>query len=400
MDHMRQRTLTLVAILLVGLNLRGAIAAVSPVLPEIREELALSAGTAGLLTTLPVLCFAAVSPLAAWLGHRIGLERAVSVGLLGIAAGTVVRVLGGSWVLFVGTLVVGAAMTIGNVLVPAITKRDFGGGAGTVTGVYTATLAGGAALAAALTAPSAAETSWRVALAAWAVLPLAAFAVWAVAAGRRAAPGGAAVAVKLPGSQSGSVWRHPVAWAVAVALGSQSVAFYSITAWLPTLLMDDPGLDLRTAGLAMSLFQILGIPGTLIIPMVATRRPTQVWLSMAVSASWAVMIGGLLVAPQWWALWSVVGGIAQGAGISLAFTVLVLRAHDSATARRLSAMAQLVGYALGALGPFVVGLLTEATGGWTVPLLVLLAVCGLMAGAGLVAGRNVAIGAPSAFVSR
>ncbi|WP_007026158.1 MFS transporter, partial [Saccharomonospora iraqiensis] len=161
---------SLVAVLLVALNLRGAIAAVSPVLPEIRADVGLSATAAGLLTAVPVLCFALAAPAAARLARHTGTPRAVLIGCLTIAAATVLRVLDGPPVLLLGTLILGVGMTVGNVLVPVVVKRDFAGQAGTVTGVYTAALAGGAAVAAALTAPLAAIWNWRGALAVWAVL--------------------------------------------------------------------------------------------------------------------------------------------------------------------------------------------------------------------------------------
>jgi CP family cyanate transporter-like MFS transporter len=374
-------------VLLVSLNLRGAIAAVSPVLPQIREDLQLSAVAAGLLTTLPVLCFAAAAPAAAWLGRRTGMERAITVGCLAIAAGTAFRSAAGTAVLLAGTLVIGLAMTLGNVLVPVVVKRDFGSRAGTVTGLYTAALCGGAAVTAALTAPLAAVTSWRVALASWALLAVAAAAVWAVATrGQRHVP------TEDRSGPARSLWREPVAWAVTLLLGMQSLAYYAVTAWLPTLLVDDLGISVRTAGIGMSVFQVLGIVGTLAIPLLARRGRDQAWLGILVASAWAVLVVGLLVAPSAWLAWSVVGGVAQGAGISLAFTVLVLRAHDAAAARSLSGMAQLVGYSLGASGPVLVGLLYEATGGWTAPLALLLGVCVMMGAAAVAAGRDRTVG--------
>ncbi|MGK5114801.1 MFS transporter [Geodermatophilus sp. CPCC 205506] len=387
--------LLLLAVLLAGLNLRGAIAAVSPVLPEIRAELGLSPTVAGLLTTLPVLCFAVLAPPAAWLGRRLGPERAVLAGLLAIGAGTVLRVLDGAPVLLAGTFVIGAGMTVGNVLLPAVTKRDFAERAGTVTGLYTGALTCGAALMAALTAPIAAVAGWRWALAVWVVVTAVAAAVW-TAATRGTAPAPAAAVPPSGGRPAGmSAWRSPVAWAVAVVLALQSVLYYALTTWLPTVLVDELGADLGTAGLAATLFQVLGIPGTLVVPAVlARRRPGsgQSGLGVAVAGAWAVLIAGLLLAPQAWPVWAVVGGLAQGAGVSLAFTLVVLRAADETAVRRLSGMSSLVGYGVGATGPLVVGAVYAATGGWTAPLVLLLVVTAGLTGALAVAGRPVAFG--------
>jgi CP family cyanate transporter-like MFS transporter len=398
---MRGRRLLFVAVLLVALNLRGAIAAVSPVLPDIRAEESLSAATAGLLTTLPVLCFAAVAPFGVWLGRRVGLERAILLGLLGIAVGTVVRVTGGTAVLLAGTVVVGAAMTVGNVLVPVVAKRDFAERAGTLTGLYTAGLCAGAAATAALTAPIAGLVGWEVALASWALLAGAAAVVWQVATRpARRGPARDREAGGAPVARASGVWRSPVAWSVTLLLGTQSVTYYSVTAWLPTQLVDDAGLDLAAAGLGMSVFQILGIAGTLLIPVLVARSGSQSPLGVGVAVGWAVMIVGLLLWPDAWLAWCVVGGVAQGAGISYAFTVLVLRSHDAAAAHSLSGMAQLVGYGIGTTGPLVVGALYESTGGWTVPLGALTVVCVAMGVVGALAGRDRTVGEPSALVSR
>ncbi|MGY1633582.1 MFS transporter [Geodermatophilus sp. SYSU D01186] len=387
--------LLLAAVLLAGLNMRGAIAAVSPVLPEMRAELGLSPTLAGLVTTLPVLCFAVLAPPAAWLGRRMGAEAAVCAGLLAIAAGTVLRAVDGAPLLLVGTSVVGAGMTLGNVLLPAVTKREFGARAGTVTGLYTAALCAGAALTAALTAPLAALTDWRTALAAWAALAVAAAVLWVLAT-RRRGDGAHAESGPLtaPAVSAAPVWRSPVAWAVATVLALQSVLYYAITAWLPTLLLDELGRGLRPGAVAAALFQVLGIAGSLLVPAVLARRSRegQSGLGVVVAASWAVLVLGLWIAPGLWVLWAALGGVTQGAGIAFAFTVLVLRSADDAAARRLSGMAQLVGYGVGATGPLVVGAVYAATGGWAAPLALLLGVAAVLTVAAALAGRPRTVG--------
>jgi MFS transporter, CP family, cyanate transporter len=380
-----------VAVLLVAVNLRGPIAAVSPVLSDVKASLDLSAGAAGLLTTLPVLCFAAASALVGHVSRWIGVDRAMLVGLAGIVAGTVLRSVGGLPELLVGTLVIGLAITIGNVLVPVVVKQNFGGSAATVTGSYTAALTGGAALTAAATAPLASQLGWRLALATWSVLAVAAIAVW-----RYAAPGAPRLAESPPGVRATGVLRHPVAWAICGYLGAQATTYYAITAWLPTQLTDDAGLDPQLAGVGMSIFQLVGIAGTLVVPVLAGRSRRQSWLGAAVAGTWALMLLGLLIAPSLWPLWTVIGGLAQGAGISLAFTLIVLRARDADVARQLSGMAQGVGYAIGAAGPFVVGLVFQHSGGWTLPLVLLLAVCAVILVTATIAGRDVRIGEPAA----
>jgi MFS transporter, CP family, cyanate transporter len=385
-DRGPDRTLVrLAAVLLVALNLRSAIAAVAPVLPQLRGDLNLTAATAGLLTTVPVLCFALLAPGAVALGKWLGLHAAILIGCVGIVVSSIVRVLDGVPVLLGATVVVGAAMTVGNVLVPVVVKAEFGRRAGQVTGFYTAALVTGAAISAALTAPIATVWGWRVALASWAALAAVAAALWwRTSIGRVEEPG----AARDGATGATSPWRSRIAWALGLFFGTQSLCFYAVTAWLPTVLVDEAGLELATAGAGASLFQVLGIAGTLIVPAVVHRRPRQGWLAAAAAAGWIVLFGGLLLWPAAWLLWVAVGGIAQGASISLALILLVLRAHRVDVARRLSGMAQLVGYLTGAVGPVLVGWLYGLTDAWLVPLLTLTAVGLVMAALGQIAGAD------------
>ncbi|NEK84981.1 MFS transporter [Blastococcus saxobsidens] len=387
----RGGALRLAAVLLVALNLRGAIAAVGPVLPQLRADLDLSPAAAGLLTTLPVLCFAALAPAGAWLGRRVGTGTAVLAGMVAVALGTVLRVLGGPPLLFAGTFLVGAAMTVGNVLLPVVVKREFGPRAGTVTGLYTAALAAGAALTAAFTAPIAVLGGWEPALAVWAVLAVVAAVVWAGVFPRQVAavvPGATAPPPAVPAA----VWRSPVAWAVTAVLAMQSALYYAVTTWLPSLLVEDLALDLGTAAIAASAFQVLGIPGALVVPALLGRWRGQSGPAAVVALAWGVLPAGLLLWPAAWPVWVAVGGVAQGAGISLAFALVVLRSADDGVVRRLSGMSQLVGYGVGAVAPLAVGALYSATGGWAAPLALLVAVAVAHGAAGVVAGRPRVLG--------
>jgi MFS transporter, CP family, cyanate transporter len=382
--------LLLVAVVLLALNLRGPLAAVSPMLPELRSQLGLGGQTAGLLTTLPVLCFAGAAPLAAWLGRRIGLDRALLAGVIGIAAATALRSAGGVAVLFVGTVLLGVAVTVGNVLIPAVVKQRFPGRVGTVTGIYTAALIGGAAVTAAASVPLAGVVGWRLGLGVWALLAAVAACVW-IAAGRSHDSAPATAADFVPDAARGPVWRHRTAWAIAVFFGTQSMIYFAMTAWLPSLLIDTAGLVRRAAGVGLSVFQLAGIAGTLVAPPLATRMRRQRALTVGLAVLAALSLAGLLEAPSAWSLWAAAGGLAVGAALATATTLIVLRTRHAATTRRLSAMAQTVAYAIAASGPVVVGGLYGATGSWAAPLILLIAVAGVMAAAGTVSGRQVLI---------
>jgi MFS transporter, CP family, cyanate transporter len=381
-----QALLRIAAVLLVALNLRSAIAAVAPILPQIRSELHLTPATAGLLTTVPVLCFALLAPAAVMLGHRLGLYSAILLGCVGIVVGSVVRVLDGVSLLLGATVIVGAGMTVGNVLVPVVVKAEFPHRAGRLTGLYTAALVTGASISAALTAPFAELWGWRLALASWAVLAVLAAAVWwRTFTGRLGDRGEMG---REGAARTASVWRSPVAWALAVFFGAQALCFYAVTAWLPTLLVDEARLTLAAAGAGASLFQVLGIAGTLAVPALVHRRPRQGWLAAAAAVAWIVLFAGLLLWPAGWLLWVALGGVAQGASISLGLTLVILRTHRVDVARRLSGMAQLVGYLIGAVGPVLIGWLYGATNGWTWPLVTLTGVALAMAALGQLAGAD------------
>ena len=390
-QYQEHRRLLLVGVVLVALNLRGPVAAVSPVLSEVGAALGLSTQAAGLLTALPVLCFAAAAPLVGALARRTGAEVAVLLGLAGIAVGTVLRSAAGPVLLFAATVLLGVGITVGNVLIPVIIKQRFADRVGTVTGVYIAALIGGAATTAAVTAPLAGAVGWRAGLGLWALLTVAAAGTWAVVVRARAAPPASTAGTLEPAGWPGSVWRQPTAWAVAGFFAAQSTVYFTMTAWLPTLLVQDAGVDRRAAGAGLSTYQLVGIAGTLLVPSLAARLRRQRGLAVGVAALSALPLVGLLAAPTAWPLWTGLGGLAQGAGISLATTLIVLRTRAASATRRLSAMAQAVAYGVAAAGPVLVGAIYGSTRSWTLPLLVLLGVAALMGAAGVVAGRQVTV---------
>src|SRR5215211_2005053 len=262
-DRTRLASVVLVAaIVAVALNQRPAVVAVAPVLGELRADTGLSSAMAGLLTTLPVLCFGAFATVAPRLARRIGLETAVGLSLGLLAAGIALRLLSPVALLFAGSLVAGAAIALANVLLPAYVKREFTR-PGAVMGLYSASLNIGAAAGAALTIPLAGAlgVDWRTALGLWLALALAALALWLPVAGtgrdrRTNAP--------LPeGQGSWSLLRQPLAVQVTAYLGLQSVQFYSVAAWLPTLLAD-AGVPASEGGLLLGLANLVGAVGALL----------------------------------------------------------------------------------------------------------------------------------------
>ena len=420
---MRPRTVALlaaVATIAVALNLRPAVVAVSPLLDTIREDTGLSAPLAGLLTTLPLLCFGFFSPVAPRLARRIGLEWAVGVSLVLLVLGILLRVVTPLTALYAGSFIAGAGIAIANVLMPAYVKREFSQHPSGILGVYTAALNLGAAAAAGLTVPigTALALAWRPALAFWVVLAGLGFALWLpillrsrrVEASRpdltQAEMELAAAAAypshhvtrlrpAAPQDIRGFVLlRSPVARQVTGYLALQSFQFYSYAAWLPTLLGDE-GIDANTAGYMLMISNLTGAAGAVILPIFIKRLRTQRPPVVAVTMFYAVSLLGLLVAPSagaWVWVWVCIYGIAQGTGFSLALTLMVLRSPDTAVAARLSGVAQLIGYTVAASGPVLLGVIHDLTGGWEWPIVVLIALLGPMLWVGLGAGRDILLG--------
>lgn len=356
-----------IAVVLVALNLRPTIVAVSPLLDEISGALELTSVTAGLLMTLPVLCFGVLGPLAPVLARRIGLEKSLGFVLVLIVLGSVVRLNPSVFALFLGTFLVGAGIALGNILLPALIKRDFADRVGLMSGLFSMALTGGATLAAGITLPvaQAAGLDWNLALAAWGVFALVALACWLPHI--RSAMGTALVRRAAVGSLS----RDRVAWWVTAFFGLQSISFYSTTAWLPTLLIAS-GSDAVFAGLMLSLVNLASIPAATFAPVLAGRMRSQAGFGAWLGVPYVIALVGLIGFMELTPLWAVLLGIGQGATIGLALTLIVLRSPDSHVATSLSGMAQSWGYLFAAAGPLVLGLLNDVTGAWLVPLIVLL----------------------------
>ncbi|MFD6055075.1 CynX/NimT family MFS transporter [Agromyces sp. NPDC060279] len=379
--------LLLVGISLVALNFRGPLVTISPVIGDIEQSLGITPTTAGLLTSLPVLCFALGTPVAAWTIRLSGAERAVAIALIGTLIGTIIRSGGTTAAAFVGTVVIGIAIAIGNVVVPVVIRRDVPPArAQLVTGVYSAMMNVGSMLTIAATAPLAEQIGWQWATAVWGVLILVALAVWGVhlrrtVAESREARAAEALAVTgsmqavtgptgvIPGERS--AWRNSMTWLLAAAFATQSFSYYGLSAWLPSLYGDEHGLDVIAAGNVSSLFQLAAVVGALGVPFLGRARP--VWLQPAiVGVLWMSLPLGLLLAPDAYLLWTVTGGIAQGGGFVVIIASVVRFTRTDRETTQMSALVQAGGYLLAATAPPVLGALHESTGAWTAPLLAVL----------------------------
>ncbi|MER7152571.1 MFS transporter [Streptomyces lydicus] len=360
-------------VVLLALNLRPALVAVSPLAGTIRDASGMSAAATSLLTALPLLCFGLLAPLAPRLGRRFGMERSLLGTMALICLGTALRLLDSVVALFAGTVVIGAGIAVANVLLPGLIKRDFPARTGLMTGLYSMSLFGGAALAAGVTVPvqQATGLSWQATLACWGGLAVLALLFWLPRTGRRTRV--ARVAAQEAAHPVRGLWRDPLAWQVTGYMGLQSLSYYAAAAWLPTMLTD-AGMSAGDAGWMLSFSSLLGIAGSFLAPVVVGRRlPAGVLAAFGALLCAAAFTGVLLAPAEGAYLWMVLLGLGQGAAISLALLFIVQRAPDARHTAQLSSTAQCFGYVLAATGPAVLGAVHDASGSWTVPLAVLLA---------------------------
>ena len=364
----------LAAVVLVSINLRPGASSPGPVLEEVRDGLGMSAGIAGAMTGLPGLCFGLVGALAVGFARKVGMTTAVAVGLTAAAAGLLLRVTTDSVPLFLFfTVLALAGMAVGNVIVPAWVKAR--GHAVVLMTVYGTGLVVGGTIGSLATAPvTESSGSWQTGLGMWGVLVLVAVPLWVgLALRERRSPAEHSVSGEAP--PSGRIIHSPTAVGLTVLFGVQSMHAYVQFGWLPTIYRD-AGLSASTAGALQALLSSVGILGALAMPTVIARsiergKGLQVWI-WSYGVTLALGYTGLLLAPAtvpWlWALLLGYSGLAFPTAIAL---ITARTRHPSVTAQ-LSGFVQPIGYALAAIGPFVVGLIHEATGDWSL-IIVLLA---------------------------
>ncbi|MGX1755655.1 CynX/NimT family MFS transporter [Streptomyces lydicus] len=392
--------LLMAGIVLAAVNMRAALAGVSPLLGEIGRHFRLTATASSLVTTIPLIFMGLGSIVAPKLARRWGTEAALCGALVALCGGIVLRIAPPVVALLAGGAVVGTSIALLNVLMPGLIKRDFPERAAGMTALYSTAMILGATVSAASAVPlEGALGNWQGALVFWSLPAAVAAAVWVpqLLMARRGTRHGAAAATPVHVGEDGpKLSRSPLAWQVTLFMGSQSLIAYVSIAWMPTIFTDH-GMGKGEAGLVFAFSTLLQMVGSFIVPMLAGRMRRQRLLAVAVSALMACGIGGLLLAPvagAW--LWAALLGVGQGGALGLALTMMVLRSGDAHTAARLSGMAQTGGYLLAAAGPLVLGAVHQATHGWTVPLVLLIGVCAGLALVGMGAGRDQRIGAPAA----
>ena len=383
-DTRAQRVLVVVGIVVLGFNLRPAAVSVGPVLDEITAGLQMSPTTAGVLTTLPVLAFASFGALAPGLARLLGLHRVTLLALLAVVAGLGLRSrVDHAPVFLLLSLLALAGMATANVLLPSLVKLHFPDRVGLMTSVYTTSLAVGLTLASVLTVPLSEQLgSWRWGLFAWAVTALVAALPWLGLVRHDRHPDSAG-----RGRLSlGAVARTRLGWGMALFFGFQSLQAYAVFGWFAKVYRD-AGFSPGTAGLLLGVITAMSIPLSFWLPAWAARMHSQTWLITGLILCYPAGYLGLVLAPvsgAW--LWAVLVG--TGASVfPVVLTLITLRARTSEGTAALSGFTQSVGYLIAAVGPFGMGLLYETSGGWTVPLVALMALCVPQLVAGLSVSR-------------
>ncbi|MEQ8143017.1 CynX/NimT family MFS transporter [Streptomyces sp. OP7] len=394
--------LLVVGIVLAALNLRPAITSFGALLEEVRDGLGMSGSVAGLLTSLPALCFAVFGSTAPRLARRFGPGAVVCAGMAAIGTGLLVRPFVGNTAAFlVASGLALAGIAVSNVLMPVIVKRWFPDRVGTMTGLYSMALALGTATAAAVTVPltGAMGGSWRAGLAVWAALAAAAVLPWlAFVRPRGGTPGEEAPERDGPpeGRSAGQapaaapvlrITRSRTAWALAVFFGLQATAAYISMGWMAQIFRD-AGVPAGRAGLLLAITMVMGVPLAFVIPRLATRLPHQGPIVVALGVSGLAGYAGLYLAPAGGALaWAVLIGIANCA-FPLALTMVGMRARTGAGVAQLSAFAQSTGYLISIPGPLLVGVLYQHSGGWGLPIALMAGLMVPQVIVGVFAGRD------------
>lgn len=380
----KKHYILILSIIFISLSMRSPLSGVGPLTEFIQNELELSHSMIGLITTLPLACFAALSGFTLYFTQRFGFEVTLSSALLILTVGIVGRFFANIPALYIGTLFLGIGIALLNVLMPSFVKRDFPRHSGLMTSLYSGFMGIGATLGAGLSVPLANLTSWQFSLASWAVLPFLGLLFWIPRLKSKTKPGKPIHiinAFKKLGSSG-------MAWQIAIFMGLQSLCFYAVLAWLPEIMIER-GMSQTNAGFILSISQATGILGSLIIPAIAGRYRDQRKIVLFTSSMQIAGIAGILFTDTFMvSTWTGILGFGLGGNFSLALLFIVLRADSAELTTGLSGMVQSIGYFIAAFGPVLFGLVHDLTHSWEVPLISILVIAFIQLLAGLGAGRD------------
>jgi len=369
----------IIGIVFISANLRASMTSVSPLISLIRDNLHISNALAGMITTLPLFAFALFSPIVPNLARKFGAQRVLFSSLITLTIGILLRSWSGSFGLFLGTAIFGLSISVGNVLLPSIIKKEFPEQLGVMTGVYSVSMNIFAALASGVSIPLAvgAGLGWTKALRIWAILSFVAVILWIPQLRKKNQVVATVKKSNNIGNKSNNVnmWKSPLAWLVTLYMGLQSMVFFCLVAWLPDILIGQ-GMDSGKAGWMLSLMQFAVIPASFVGSVLAGRMANQRLLMAFGSVFTIVGLLGLLFPSGLGlvSLWVIILGIGGGITFILGMMFFSLRTKNADEAASLSGMAQSIGFLLAAFGPIVLGYLNDAVNSWEMPTIILIGV--------------------------
>ena len=378
------QVLLILGVVLISINLRTSIASVGPLIPFIREDLGISNGEAGFLTTLSLITFAIFSLFAPSIGKKLGLGKAIFLGILLLAIGVVIRVQGGITLLYLGTALTGIGIVTANVLMIPFFKAYIPEKIGLMTALLSTGMSLFAALASGISVPLAEGLGWgwRGALVSWVGLMVLALFAWIP---QLSPPKSSGPTEVLAGK---NVWKSRLAWQVTGFMGAQSVMYFTMITWLPDLLIAR-GMSPVNAGMALFYMQLISLIGTFFAPNLLMRLPQQSGVILAVGIGYLIGYGALFIHNELLTLAALtLIGIGSGASLSIAYTLISLRSAEAVTTARLSGMVQSAGYILAALGPLVFGISLDLFDNWDLLIWMLLAMTVQFVVLGMPAGRD------------
>lgn len=384
MPKSSSQAILILGVILISINLRTSIASVGPLIPFIREDLGISNGAAGFLTTLSLITFAIFSLVAPVLSKKLGHGKAIFFGILLLAIGVVLRVQGGVALLYLGTALTGIGIVTANVLMIPFFKARIPEKIGLMTALLSTGMSLFAAIASGISVPLAEGLGlgWRGALLSWVGLMVLALIIWIpqLTPSQPQNPG-----ALLPGK---NVWKSSLAWQVTGFMGAQSVMYFTLITWLPDLLIAR-GIPPIHAGMALFYMQLISLIGTFFAPNLLLRLRQQSGVIILVGLGYLVGYSALFIHQEWVTLAALsLIGVGSGASLSIAYTLISMRSAEELTTAKLSGMVQSAGYVLAALGPLVFGVFLDLFGNWNLLIWFLLLMTLQFLILGIPAGRD------------
>lgn len=398
-----QQWLLIAAFIALSLTMRAPLTSLPSVINDIKADLHIASGLAGLLTTIPVLCFGALTPFASALLHRVGVEKSIFITLFGVILGSIIRSCDGFTFALIGTIVIGASLTLGNIVSLLVIARDFYAYASLMTSIYVMAMSIGATMSAALTVPMSSIIGWRAALAVWGILALIGVILWSAlqimrkrancthdkSSAQKSTDHSPSLSSSLNIPPIQKVWRKKIVWLLTIAFACQAFIFYAITAWLPDYLVHNGHMHIDKAGRIAATFQIFGIVGCLGVPYLSSvLRFSHAKLFFVVATAWFVMPTGFLINIHLWPLWILAGGIGAGGGFSVIFTLVMIKANNLQENRQMSSLVQGGGYIVASTSPTIIGFFHQITGHWSLSFILLSCTAVIMGISGIASTRS------------